>query len=148
MEGGRVMELTHLGLWSPMSVNGCSPPFIHIWFHLWASVFLHEQLSSFVAVVFPYNSLPKTTTSRQLWPKKYVSITFLVLKLIFFLSWSQFMVVITSHSDPDTGFLHIAPNNAASVLAQEVYHLNSFPIFDLSLSRHLMQSLMISSKPF
>ena len=41
------------------------------------------------------------------------------------------MVVITSHSDPDTGFLHIAPNNAASVPAQEVYHLNIFPIFDL-----------------
>ena len=42
------------------------------------------------------------------------------------------MVVITSHSDPDTGFLHTAPNNAASVPAQEeVYHYNFSLYFDL-----------------
>ena len=124
MEGGRVMELTHLGSSSPTSVHGCSPPFMQIWFHLWASIILHGHWSLFMAVVFPYNSLPKTMTSSQLRPEKYVSITFIVLKLFFF---SQSEPV---HSDPDTGFLHIAPNNAASVPAQEVYHLYLFPILD------------------
>ena len=62
----------------------------------------------------------------------------------------EFMAVITSHSDPDPGLLHIAPNHAASVPAQEVYHLIFLPIFLPSecLSKYSMQSLMIGSKPF
>ena len=54
--------------------------------------------------------------------EEYVSITFIVLRLIFLvlLRWTQFMVFITTHSDPDTGYLHIAPKNGASVPVQEV----------------------------
>ena len=64
--------------------------------------------------------------------EEYVSIIFIVLRLRFFvlLRCTQFMVFIMTHSDPDTGFLHIAPNNGASVPAQEVYHIIFFLYFD------------------
>ena len=40
-----------------------------------------------------------------------------------FCRWTRFFVFITSHSDPTNGFLHIAPNNAASVPMDEVCKL-------------------------
>lgn len=36
------------------------------------------------------------------------------------LRWSQFMVIITTHSDPTTGNLHMGPNNVGSVPVQDV----------------------------
>jgi len=39
---------------------------------------------------------------------------------LFLWSWAQFMVIITTHSDPASGYLHIAPDNAGSVPVQEV----------------------------
>ncbi|EDR13074.1 uncharacterized protein LACBIDRAFT_308512 [Laccaria bicolor S238N-H82] len=36
-----------------------------------------------------------------------------------FEGWTQFMVIVMTHSDLDTGFPHIAPNNGASVPAEE-----------------------------
>ena len=47
-EGGRVMELTHLRSSSPASVHTCSPPFMHVRFHSWASAFIHGRPLSFV----------------------------------------------------------------------------------------------------
>ncbi|KIK03069.1 hypothetical protein K443DRAFT_131586 [Laccaria amethystina LaAM-08-1] len=38
-----------------------------------------------------------------------------------FKDWSRFLVIITTHSDPDTGFLHIAPGNTGSVPANELF---------------------------
>lgn len=61
----------------------------------------------------------------------YVSITFIIMRLILvLLRWMQFMVVVTTHSDPETGFLHIMPNNGGSVPVQEVNHLFIFLCFD------------------
>ncbi|KIM40990.1 hypothetical protein M413DRAFT_28089 [Hebeloma cylindrosporum] len=37
-----------------------------------------------------------------------------------FWEWSQFMVIVTTHSDPTNGFLHIGPNNVGSVPVQEM----------------------------
>jgi len=59
--------------------------------------------------------------------QKYVIVSFLILKLIFFLfSWERFMVLITTHSDPTTGFLHIVPNNRGSVPVKEVQYFYLF----------------------
>ena len=40
--------------------------------------------------------------------------------------WNQFLVVITTHSDPCTGDLHIAPDNAGAVPVNEVSDLFLF----------------------
>jgi len=55
--------------------------------------------------------------------KEYVNfnIIFLILKFLF--RWSQFLIVITTHSDPRTGDLHIAPDNAGSVPVNEVSNI-------------------------
>jgi len=37
--------------------------------------------------------------------------------------WTQFLIVITTHSDPRTGDLHIAPDNAGSVPVNEVSNI-------------------------
>jgi hypothetical protein len=61
--------------------------------------------------------------------KEYVkfSLIFLILKFLF--RWSQFLVVITTHSDPRTGDLHIAPENTGSVPVNEVSDLFLFYLF-------------------
>jgi len=46
---------------------------------------------------------------------------FSILKSLF--RWNRFLVVITTHSDPRTGDLHIAPNNTGSVPVNEVNFL-------------------------
>ena len=47
--------------------------------------------------------------------KSHINICFIILMLIVYLfRWSQFMVFITSHSDPETRYLHLRPNNAGS----------------------------------
>jgi len=46
---------------------------------------------------------------------------FSILKSLF--RWNQFLVVITTHSIPRTGDLHIAPNNTGSVPVNEVNFL-------------------------
>jgi len=52
--------------------------------------------------------------------KEYVNFSFIFLMLNFSFRWSRFLVVITMHSDPHTGDLHIAPNNTGSVPVNEV----------------------------
>jgi hypothetical protein len=52
-----------------------------------------------------------------------VSITLIIMRLIFvLLRWTQFMVFITTHSDPETGYLHIMPKNGGSAPVQDVNH--------------------------
>lgn len=61
--------------------------------------------------------------------EEYVSITLIIMRLIFvLLRWTQFMVFITTHSDPGTGYLHIMPKNGGSVPVQEV-NLFFFSLF-------------------
>ena len=53
--------------------------------------------------------------------KEYVNFSPIFFNTNFYLfRWCQFLVVITTHSDPHTGDLHIAPNNAGSVPVNEV----------------------------
>ena len=52
--------------------------------------------------------------------KRYINICLIILMLIYLFRWSQFMVFITSHSDPETGYLHLGPNNIGSVPVKEV----------------------------
>jgi len=56
------------------------------------------------------------------------------------------MILITTHSDPTTGFLHIVPNNGGSVPVQEVQYfylfiyctfLNALPVVRSDLYRSL-----------
>ena len=54
---------------------------------------------------------------------EYVNSSLIFLTLNFSFRWSQFLVIITTHSDPHTGDLHIAPNNTGSIPVNEV----SFP---------------------
>ena len=44
------------------------------------------------------------------------------------ISWTRFLVVISTHSDPCTGDLHIAPGNTGSVPAAKVSFLTFFMI--------------------
>ncbi|KIM38491.1 hypothetical protein M413DRAFT_76005 [Hebeloma cylindrosporum] len=50
-------------------------------------------------------------------------------------SSSQFMVFITSHSDPTSGYLHIGPNNVGSVPVEEVFSAIFTPQFRAILRR-------------
>ena len=55
--------------------------------------------------------------------------------LTILISWTRFLVVITTHADPRTSFLHTAPGNTGSVSVEEV-SFNSFSITSpLSLRR-------------
>ena len=47
--------------------------------------------------------------------------------LTILISWTHFLVVITTHAEPQTGFLHTAPGNTGSVSVEEV-SFNSFSI--------------------
>ena len=58
--------------------------------------------------------------------KEYVNSSSIFLILKFSFSWTRFLVVITTHSDPRTGDLHIAPNNTGSVPVNEVSFLFLF----------------------
>ena len=58
--------------------------------------------------------------------KEYTNFNLIFLRLKFLFRWSRFLVVITTHSDPRTGDLHIAPNNTGSVLVNEVSYLFLF----------------------
>jgi len=42
---------------------------------------------------------------------------------------TQFFVVITTHSDPTTGYLHLGPNNVGSVPVEEVAFCNFIYLF-------------------
>jgi len=57
--------------------------------------------------------------------KEYVNSSSIFLILKFSFSWTQFLVVITTHSDPRTGDLHIAPDNTGSVPVNEVSYFLS-----------------------
>ena len=52
--------------------------------------------------------------------KEYVIFSLISPIPTFLFRWSQFLVVITTHSDPRTGDLHIAPGNTGSVPVNEV----------------------------
>lgn len=39
-----------------------------------------------------------------------------------FKEWTRFLVVITTHSDPETGYLHIAPGHTASAPVDELFN--------------------------
>ena len=61
--------------------------------------------------------------------KEYVNFYLIFLALNISIRWTQFLVVITTHSDPRTGDLHIAPGNTGSVPANEVSLLTFLQLF-------------------
>ena len=58
--------------------------------------------------------------------KEYVNFYLIFLALNISISWTQFLVVISMHSDPCTGDLHIAPGNTGSVPPHDVSFLTFF----------------------
>jgi hypothetical protein len=55
--------------------------------------------------------------------KEYINFYLVFLTLNISISWTRFLVVISTHSDPRTGDLHIAPGNTRSVPPAEVSFL-------------------------
>jgi hypothetical protein len=62
--------------------------------------------------------------------KEYVDLDPIFSILMFSFRWSRFLVIITTHSDPETGYLHIAPNNTGSVPVNEVSIFIYFIVLD------------------
>lgn len=60
--------------------------------------------------------------------KEYVNFYFFFLALNISIRWTRFLVVISTHSDPRTGDLHIAPGNTGSVPVDEVSFLTFYVI--------------------
>jgi hypothetical protein len=52
--------------------------------------------------------------------KEYFNFYFVFLALNILIRWTRFLVVISTHSDPRTGDLHIAPGNTGSAPANQV----------------------------
>lgn len=71
--------------------------------------------------------------------KEYIGFNFTYITLNILFRWTRFLVVITSHSDPNTGDLHIAPNNTGSVPIDEVSFFSSF--WDHELSKLVLNSI-------
>ena len=60
--------------------------------------------------------------------KEYVNFYLFFLVLSISITWTRFLVVISTHSDPCTGDLHIAPGNTGSVPVDEVSLITFFVI--------------------
>ena len=60
--------------------------------------------------------------------KEYIHFYLFFLELNISIRWTRFLVVISTHSDPRTGDLHIAPGNTGSVPVDEVSFLSFFVI--------------------
>jgi len=60
--------------------------------------------------------------------KEYVNFYLIFLALNVSIRWTRFLVVISTHSDPHTGDLYIAPGNTGSVPPDEVSFLTFFMI--------------------
>ena len=60
--------------------------------------------------------------------KEYINLILFFLALNISIRWTRFLVVISTHSDPRTGDLHIAPGNTASAPPDEVSFLTFFVI--------------------
>ena len=65
--------------------------------------------------------------------KEYVNSYLIFLALNISIRWTRFLVVITTHSDPCTGDLHIAPGNTGSAPAHEVSLLTFFFVIILKI---------------
>lgn len=60
--------------------------------------------------------------------REYVNFYLVVLALNISIRWTQFLVIISTHSDPRTGDLHIAPGNTGSVPVDDVSFFHFFVI--------------------